>query len=60
MLTHTGPARKNDGSNAVIASYDHTNQTLMAFWSAASGGSGYRGSRRSTQHRQNGCPAGSA
>jgi hypothetical protein len=32
-----GPARKSDGSNAVIASFDHTNKTLMAFWSAASG-----------------------
>src|SRR5256885_9325763 len=33
----TGPARKNDGSNAAIASYDQPNQTLMAYWPAAPG-----------------------
>lgn len=33
----TGPARKSDGTNAVIASYDHANQKMMAYWSAASG-----------------------
>jgi hypothetical protein len=32
-----GPARKADGTSAVIPSYDHTNQKLMAYWSAGSG-----------------------
>jgi hypothetical protein len=32
-----GPARKNDATSAVLASYDHTNGKVLAFWSAGSG-----------------------
>jgi hypothetical protein len=32
-----GAVRKNDATSALIASYDHVNQTLVAYWSAGSG-----------------------